>query len=245
MDKLYESKYYRLEENYWWFIARRDIIIKLIKKIGIDKTDKILDIGCSGGPLINSLKHNGFINIYGIDISMDAINLCKKRGLNNVTVMDGKKTQFKNEDFDVIIASDILEHIKNDHSALLEWYRLLKPNGKLILFVPAFDFLWSGHDKINKHYRRYNKSSLIKRLGETQFKVLRISYWNFILFFPIYLLRTFQHFMLKNEGEPQDQLYELHSLANKILIVLLKTENFFLKYFNFPTGVSVFTICRK
>ena len=245
MDKLYESKYHRLEDDYWWFIVRRDMIINLIKKIGINKTDKILEIGCSGGPLINFLKHSGFMNIYGIDISVDAINLCKKKGLTNVAVMDGAKTQFKNEEFDVIIASDILEHIKNGHSALLEWYRLLKPNGKLILFVPAFDFLWSGHDKINKHYRRYNKSSLIKSLGKTQFKLHRISYWNFILFFPTYLLRTFQRFLLKNKGDQKDQLYELNPLANGILITLLKTENLFLKYFNFPIGVSIFTICGK
>ena len=245
MDKLYESKYHRLETNYWLFIARRDAVINLIKEIGIDKTDKILDIGCSGGPLINLLKENGFTNTYGIDISADAINLCKKRGINNVTVMDGTKTLYKDEEFDTIIASDILEHIKNDDSALSEWYRLLKPNGKLILFVPAFDFLWSDHDEINNHFRRYNKSSLIKKLKESQFKLHRISYWNFTLFFPTYLLRMFQHFLLKKRGEPKDQLYELNSLANGILIALLKTENLFLKYFNFPIGVSIFTICGK
>ncbi|MBU1017219.1 class I SAM-dependent methyltransferase [Patescibacteria group bacterium] len=245
MDKLYESKYHRLEKYYWLLITRRGIIINLIKKMGVANNAKILEIGCSSGPLINLLKHNGFTNNYGIDISVDAINLCKKRDLNNVAIMDGAKTQFEDREFDIIIASDVLEHIKDDQSALLEWYRLLKPNGKLILFVPAFDFLWSDHDEINNHFRRYNKSSLTKKLKEAQFKVLRISYWNFVLFFPTYLLRTFQHFFTKKKDEPKDQLYELNSLVNKILIVLLKTENLFLKYFNFPTGVSIFTICRK
>ncbi|MBU4380848.1 class I SAM-dependent methyltransferase [Candidatus Parcubacteria bacterium] len=245
MNKLYESKYHRLETNYWLFIARRDAVINLIKKVDIGKTDKILDIGCSGGPLINLLKENGFMNIYGIDISVDAINLCKKRGINNVTVMDGTKTLYKDGEFDTIIASDILEHLKDEDSALSEWYRLLKPNGKLILSVPALNSLWSGHDEINGHYRRYNKSSLIKRLEKAQFKLHKISYWNFTLFFPIYVLSMFQHLLPKNKSALKDRLYELCPLINGTLVALLKTENFFLKYINYPVGISIFTVWRK
>ena len=245
MDKSYEKKYHKLEEKNWWFISRRNFISQLMKKIGIDQNAKVLEIGCSGGPLIEFLGNTGYSDITGIDLSKDAIDLCKKRGIKKVRVMDGAKTLFRENEFDLIIASDILEHIKDDDSALCEWYRLLKPKGELIVFVPAFNFLWSGHDEVNKHFRRYNKPSLISKMKKAQFKLQKVSYWNFFLFFPTYLLRTFQHSLLKKKSESKDQLFELNPLINRILITLLKFENFLLKYFNFPIGVSIFVVGRK
>ena len=131
MKKSYESKYHNLEMVYWWFEGRRDIIFKLLHLE--NKNSKILEVGCSGGPLLNYLKQKNFNNLYGMDISLDAVNLCKKRGIKNVLVGDGSKTGFKDNSFDIIIASDILEHIKNDSLALLEWNRILKNKGKLNL----------------------------------------------------------------------------------------------------------------
>jgi len=245
MDKSYESKYHLLEESNWWFVARRDIILKLIKKLDLKKNAKILEIGCSGGPLLKFLKQNGFLNIYGIDISASAIDLCRMRRIKNVAVMDGAKTQFKNGEFDLIIASDILEHINVDTSALSEWYRLLKPNGRLIIFVPAFNFLWSTHDETNYHYRRYSKSLLLKKLEKANFKINRSSYWNFCLFFPTAAMRILQRFSVKKKSKTKDQLYKLTPLVNNGLIILLKVENWFLKFLNFPIGVSIFAICKK
>ena len=109
MKKLYEIKYHLLEEKHWWFKGRRDIIFRLIKNL--NKKSKILEIGCSGGPLLKFLNKHGFNNTFGIDISKDAILYCKKKGLENVFFMDGTKTKFKNNFFDLIISSDSLEHI--------------------------------------------------------------------------------------------------------------------------------------
>lgn len=239
MDKSYEIKYHKLEEKNWWFKARRNTILHLIQKIGVNKNAKILDIGCSGGLLIKFLAHKGFLNIYGIDISENAIDLCKERGIKNVKVMDGTKLLFNDNEFDLVIASDVLEHIEEDSAALLEWYRVLKPNGKLIVMVPAFDFLWSSHDKINHHYRRYPKLDLKKKVKKANFKIMRISCWNFFLFFPTVVVRLLQRFYNK-KNELKDQLYQVNPLINKILANLLKVEDWFLNFLNFPLGVSIF-----
>lgn len=244
MEKSYELTYHALEENHWWFVARRDIILKLIRKLNIHKTEKILEIGCSGGPLMRSLKNRGFTNLYGIDISHDAIDLCKARNIENVAVMDGAKTQFKNEEFDVIIASDVLEHIEDDSAALAEWYRILKPNGKLLLFVPVHSFLWSSHDEVNKHFRRYAKVLLMNKLEKEHFIWDRISYWNFILFFPIYVLRTLQR-LLKRTSVSKNQLHGSNRFIDAILVTILKMENLLLEFIDFPMGVSLFAVCRK
>ena len=244
MDKSYELKYHKLEEDYWWFVGHRDIIYKLINNY--DKNAKILEIGCASGSLLKLLEIKGFKNIYGIDISEEAIKLCKKKGIRNCYVMDAVNMKFKDEEFDLIIAADVLEHIKDHSIALNEWKRVLKKNGKMIVFVPAFKFLWSDHDDINHHYRRYSKGELVKALNDSNFNIIRSSYWNFFLFFPVGLFRILKRsFKIRNKNEKKDQLYELNPFINKIFIGLLKFENSLIMMLNFPIGVSVFVIAKK
>ncbi len=244
MDVNYELKYHKLEEKNWWFISRRSLITQLIKKNGIHKSDKILEVGCAGGPLIKILAAEGYSNITGIDLSENAIELCKKRGIENAMVMDAAKTLFKDNEFDLLIASDILEHIEDDHSALAEWKRILKPNGILIVFVPAFSFLWSNHDVINHHFRRYSKGMLKGDIEKANLTINTLSFWNFSLFLPVCLLRLIQN-KQKNTVVTNDHLYELNPFINKMLIYLLKVENFLLRFIRFPFGVSVFAVCKK
>ena len=244
MDKSYELKYHNLEDKYWWFVGHRDIIYKLIKNF--DRNIKILEIGCASGSLLELLIVNGFKNIYGIDISEEAIKLCKKKGIKNCHVMDAVNMKFKNEEFDLIIAADVLEHIKDHNIALNEWKRILKKNGKMIIFVPAFKFLWSDHDYINHHYRRYSKYELIKALNDSNFNIIRSSYWNFLLFFPVGLFRILKRgFGIRTKNKKKDQLYELNPFINKIFINLLKFENSLMIMLNFPIGISVFIMAKK
>lgn len=243
MEKAYESKRHRLEANYWLFKAKRDIVSKLVQALN-DKTDsRILDVGCAGGYLMRFLEKMGFGEISGIDISDSAVAICKKKGVKNVMTADCTKTSFKNSMFDIVTAIDILEHVKDEKAALNEWRRILKKNGRLIVFAPAFTFLWSQHDEICHHYRRYSRSTLINTLKKVNFTIERSSYWNFSLFFPASLIKIFQRIFLKNHKS--DQLYELNPLVNKLLIYLLKFENLLLKRLDFPVGLSVFVIARK
>lgn len=243
MEKHYESKYHGMEEDNWWFVARREMILNLLQRE--NKNSKILEVGCSGGPLIQLLNKNGFKNVCGIDISNEAIELCKKRGIEHVSVMDGAKPAFKNEKFDIIIASDVLEHINDDSSALRNWNMLLNQGGKLIVFVPAFMFLWSDHDLVNLHYRRYSGGTLSAVLKRAGFRVERISHWNLSLFFPAALVRCLQRILPKNAGKKKDQLFKLNSVVNSALTSLLAFEDILLKWVSFPFGVSVFAVAKK
>jgi len=246
MEKKYASKYCSLEDGHWWFKARRDIIGRIIKEM--PKKAKILDVGCSGGVLINALKENCFWDISGIDISEEAIGKCKKAGLKKVKKADGTKTGLKANSFDLIIASDVLEHIKEEKKALKEWKRILKKNGKLLVFVPAFDFLWSAHDVANAHCRRYKKKKLCKTLKEAGFEVLQSGYWNFFLFLPVSLSRIVQNLFIPPEKghERGDQLTKPGRISNRLLSELLLLENrMFSNKVNFPFGVSIFALAKK
>jgi SAM-dependent methyltransferase len=249
MDKEYELKYHRLEKDYWWFRARRDMIFKLLRKMNINSNYKILDLGCASGFLIEFLEKKGFKNISGIDISKEAIKKCRDKGLTNTFTLDCVDTKFKDREFDILIASDVLEHIENDDIALREWNRILKKNGILIVFVPAFNFLWSQHDEANYHYRRYSRKKLLDGLKKSNFSILRTSYWNFSLFIPISFIRMLERFKSKkyadNAGK-EDQLSELPQIINKVLLYVLKIENSLLgKSLTYPYGLSVFAVGKK
>jgi len=243
MDQTYESKYHDLEATHPWFLGRRHMIIRLLR--GTDRNQKILEIGCSAGYLLEILKKYSFQNLFGIDISREAVELCRKKGIDQVFQMDAADPKFSNNEFDLIIASDILEHMPDDVAAMKKWYKILKPGGKLIVFTPAFNFLWTEHDEINHHFSRYTKKKLSEIFRVTGFATLRISYWNFILFFPTVVIRFFHRVLVKKRHKTHDHLYRMNSLARVLFLGLLQFENLLLEFINFPIGVSVFGVVKK
>jgi len=241
----YEKVYHQVEKKHWWNCSRRDFIYKLIHANKTDKGIKILDIGCSTGILIEGLFKLTSAGIFGIDVSDNAINACREKGLINTRVMSGEKLDFKNSTFDIVIASDCLEHIKDDQKALKEWYRVLKNQGKLIIFVPAFMALWSEQDNLSNHFKRYHRNELRLMLKKTGFKINRLSFWNNILFIPIFTIR-FIFGLIKTETKMEyNQLQLSNPFINRILMRLLIIENKILMKTNLPVGVSLFAICQK
>jgi SAM-dependent methyltransferase len=237
LDKDYEEKYHNLEERNWWFVSRRRAILSLLKNT--DKQARILDIGCAGGSLLNDLMNAGFENVTGTDVSAEAVAKCASRGLQ-VCQMDAHNLQFDPNQFDVIIASDTLEHLEFDEKALVNWHGILKSGGRILVFVPAYKFLWSGHDVINHHFRRYTKNGLAKRMQSAGFEVKRKGYWNFAAFFPTAIFR-----MLQRSRQAKDQLSGFGEFSNKILTGWMKIENEIFQATAFPCGVSVFVEAEK
>lgn len=248
MDKAYEIKYHEQEGQNWWFVARRDMIFRQLQQYNISPTAKILDIGSSGGILVLELIKRGYSNVYALDYSKDAIDLCQARGLKNSFVMDGHNPEFPDNEFDVIIASDCLEHLADDRLALQNWYRILKPGGKAIIYVPAFMWLWSGHDDINFHYRRYTSKELLRKLKDGGFEILETGYWDFFIFFPTAVIRIGQKLFNKSKQKKtakKDQLVLGPKWINSLLISLVTFENRLHSWIKFPFGVSTFSIAKK
>lgn len=243
MKEDYEIKYHNVERKHFWFKARRSYILQLLENT--PRSSCILDIGCSSGILLNELMAKGFqkINLFGIDISEKAIANCHHNGLENCFVMDAQEISL-DQKFDVIIASDCLEHLKDDDKALFNWHELLKPDGVLLVFVPAFMSLWSAHDVFNMHYRRYTKPKLKHKLEKSGFKIEKASYWNFLLFTPVFIFRTLNK-LSKSKSRDSDGDLSQPSLFNESIYKLINLENKLLKRLNFPFGVSTFCIAKK
>jgi SAM-dependent methyltransferase len=250
MDLTYEAKYHQLEEQHWWFASRRDAVYDLIQGLKLPASASILEIGCSGGPLMQRLRAAGYSDLTGIDVSAPAIELAHARGVPNVSVMDGANLQFADERFDLVIASDVLEHIEDETRALREWTRVLKPGGQLLVFVPAHTYLWSEHDVVNHHFRRYSRQGLQAALERVGLRAQRSSFWNAALYFPTAALRLGRRLVSgpvapeKKPGATGD-LHQFAGPANALLLQWIKLENRLLRRFNLPLGVSVFALAQK
>jgi 2-polyprenyl-3-methyl-5-hydroxy-6-metoxy-1,4-benzoquinol methylase len=245
VKKEYEDQYHRLEEKHWWFQGRRHLVRGLVLQAHPDRAGRILELGCAGGPLIHQLHADGYPHVTGIDISAEAIAVCRQRGLTDTHVMDAQKLAFPDESFDVLTASDVLEHLADAPRAVCEWRRVLKPEGVLIVFVPAFQFQWSEHDRINQHFKRYRRPELRRLLADNGFQVVRSSYWNFLLFWPVALIRLIRRLRPKDEAFAGD-IRPAPALLNRALTRLLRCENaLLLRGLNFPVGVSVMAVGRK
>ncbi|NML67021.1 class I SAM-dependent methyltransferase [Hymenobacter sp. RP-2-7] len=250
MDLSYEAKYHQLEERHWWFAGRRDAVFDIIQGLKLPSEAAILEIGCSGGPLLQRLRASGYTDVTGVDVSTAAIELAQARGVPNVTVMDGAALAFSSSSFDLVIASDVLEHIENESRALQEWVRVLQPGGQLLVFVPAHNYLWSAHDVVNHHFRRYSRLSLVRGLAAAGLRVQRSSFWNVALYFPVALVRLVARLL---RGRPTTtslagttgDLRQLPGLANYTLLSWIRLENWLLRRIDMPLGVSVFALAQK
>jgi ubiquinone/menaquinone biosynthesis C-methylase UbiE len=249
MDSSFEATYHQHEEAQWWFVTRREMILEMVKRLDLPAGAQVLEVGCSGGVLLEKLQKGVLKDgvIHGIDISTNAISLCRDRGLERVAVMDGSATTFSDRQFDLIIASDTLEHIAQDKTALAEWHRILKPSGSLIIFVPAHPFLWSHHDEVNHHHRRYRGPHFRQLIQNAGFDVKRYSFWNFTLFFAVMTIRLFQRLTRTHKPNRQKTVAVVPGLMNRLLMVLLRIENKLLNRYNidFPVGISLFALCQK
>ena len=138
--------------------------------------------------------------------------------------------------------ADVLEHIKNDKQALNNLRKNLKPKGLILLTIPAYNYLFSKKDIILKHYRRYSFNQ-IKNLVSKNFKVLRITFFNTFLFVPIALITLVLKFLKVDYIEKVENTP--NKFINNLLMSIFKAELFFLKYIDFPFGVSIIIIGEK
>ena len=246
MDTAYQAIYWQLEQTHWWFQGRAHFILGLLRRLEVPTSAAILEVGCSAGPLMRRLHAAGFSNVTGIDLSEDAIQRCHAEGLPNAAVMDAANPQYADQSFDLLIASDVLEHIGDERTALRNWLRILKPGGQLVVCVPAFTFLWSHHDTVNHHRRRYTRKALRAALGRAGFAVGRAGYWNFTLFFPVAAVRLVQRAVGPSNDPTAGQLHASGRFVNSVLYGLLRAENYLLlNACPFPLGVSAFAVTSR
>lgn len=229
------------EENYWWHTGRMNIVDKQLAKLSTGKSLKILNIGCGTGGTIPTLEKYG--DVTNVDISTEALKFLKSKGYSGKLIKD-HRLPFKEGEFDLVVAFDVLEHIDQDRLSLDEWRRVLKKNGKVIVTVPAYEFLWSGHDTSLHHQRRYTRSRLDWDLKKSSFSKLKNSY---MITFSFFLVVGFR-FLYKLSGKKMTEntsYVNVPPAVNALFDRILRIEGTLLKFISLPFGTSVLGIYEK
>ena len=234
---------FELEESHWWHIGRRRIIADFVRDICAqvtDRTPRILDVGCGTGANVQMLSQFG--DAEGVDISPDALAFCHARGLDKVKLGAAEELPYEDESFDLVTALDVVEHLDDDVAGLREMRRVLRPGGRVLLFVPTFMWLWGVQDDISHHRRRYRLPELRRAVIEAGFEVERTTYANITFLWPTFLGRLFMRVTgIRPESESHINIVALNPLFARIL----GSEARFLRFMNFPIGVSGLCVARK
>ena len=180
----------------------------------------------------------------GVDISDEALQFCRKRGLENVRNADLLELPFAAETFDVVTALDVLEHLDDDTAALREFWRVLKPGGRAFIFAPAHRWLWSLQDEVSHHKRRYIARTLRDAVSKAGLEVERQTYVSTFLLPVIYLGR--QWLKVRRRFRDFDTENDLHpKWSNGILRGIFQLEIPILRRTDMPFGASLLCVARK
>lgn len=231
------------EKTYWWHVGRIRIIQSYLKRAKVDeKRSKILNIGCGTGGTIDMLERFGDTD--NVDISDEAIKFMKQQGHKSITKVSDIKLPFKAKTYDVACAFDVLEHIDKHVDALKEWKRVTKDDGVIIITVPAYQWLWSGHDVSLHHKRRYTIKRLAAAAQEAGLKPDKMSY---AIVFSLPLVAGFRLLdkTLRWRASSETSYVNVPSWINMFFTKLLYGEAKLHGVISFPFGTSVIAVFSK
>lgn len=202
MDRDYELQTHRAEDRHWWYRGRRVVLERVIDDLRLPARARILDAGCGSGRNMVELARHGTVT--GIELSETSVALARERGMGEAIAGSVLEMPFEAGSFDLAASLDVIEHLEDDIGALRELRRVVTPGGSLLVTVPAYQWLWSGHDEVNHHFRRYTRRSL-QRAGERAgWQQVRTTYFNSLLLPAAVMLRVLDRFSRKTTESSLD-----------------------------------------
>lgn len=236
---------FQVERKHWWYQGMRNITEALLKErypndINLD----ILDAGCgTGSAMMDYLSKFGTVT--GVDLSSFALDFSKKRGANRLGRASVLNLPFADSQFDLVTSFDVLyeDSVSNDESALKEFFRVVRPGGRVYLRLPAYNWLRGQHDKVIHTARRYHLKQVASLLQANNAEIELISYANMFLFPAALFKRVFDQ--LFNNRPPVSDLEFPAGPVNGLLQNILTFESLLLKKISLPFGLSIIAIAKK
>jgi SAM-dependent methyltransferase len=246
MDLQFLQEYEQFEFRHWWHVARRRIITGFFDRYCPNhqaKPPRWLDVGCGTGVMLNDYQR--ITDKTGLEADPNCVQRAQSKGLR--VLQTGVDWDLKSHGrFDLVSLCDVLEHVEHEQPALRAVYDALNPGGILLVTVPALQSLWSSHDVINHHFRRYNHKQLLALFDPRQWEVLKSSYFCSFLLPMIWAFRK-----LKNRRERNSTVQPTHDnhfgprWLDAILYAIFRSEAAFLRVMNLPPGSSIILVARK
>ena len=238
MERVVYEQMAELDERHWWYKARREIIADLIRREAtLPAEAKILEIGCGTGHNLAML--GGFGHVDGLELDDEARGISEKRlGRKIMRSPLPELAEVEDRHYDLIGAFDVIEHIDDDKAALASIATKLKPGGKFIMTVPAHQWMWTAHDVVNHHKRRYSKRGLKALVEGSPLKLDKLGYFNSLLF----PLAVAERAASKIRGKEDADVRLPPAPFNAALELVFATERHFVGRLPLPIGLSLFAV---
>jgi SAM-dependent methyltransferase len=230
-----------VEETHWWFVGRRKLFARELSNAGVSPNGRVLDVGTSTGANLRMLRELGFRNAIGLDPSEDAVRICIEKGRGPVLRGDVQALPFPSGSMDLVLATDVVEHVVDDLRALQEICRVLAPGGKALITVPAFQSLWGPEDERSWHKRRYRLRPLIRLIMTSGLRPIANYYFNYLLFLPVWVVRhSVERLGVKLESESNLNAPALNGVLSAIFSLDVMTAS----WLRPPFGVSILCLAE-
>jgi SAM-dependent methyltransferase len=247
MENYLYDEIFKLEQDHWWFCAKRKIVLSIIQKylpLNSERKDLgVCDLGCGCGMMLMDISKTGY-SVIGLDSSNLAIEYCRKRGAEVFYAEMTQKIPLSDNSVQCITLLDVLEHVEDEQKVLSEIIRILKPGGIVICTVPAYSWLWTKRDDFHHHKRRYQKKGLLKLFNYfPEFEIILESYINCFLFLPALFERIIKKmFPPDSHGDLTIPRFGL----NRLLKSIFASERFIVnRNLSLPFGLSIILVARK
>lgn len=198
---------------------------------------RVLDAGCGTGR--NLLEFSVLGPVQGVEISSEAIEFCAERGIHGITQAPIENMPLADGSFDLVLATDVIEHLDDDRLALRELWRVAAPGARLLVTVPAYRWLWGPHDEIYHHVRRYTLASLREALFASGWSPVVSSYFNSLLLPPAAAVRLAAR-VRHSQDDGRLDVNLTPAALNRTLLAPMELEASLIKRgVRFPAGVSI------
>jgi SAM-dependent methyltransferase len=205
MDPIVMQAMLGADERHWWYRGRRRVIRAELGRLALPGAAAILDAGCGSGRTMQELA--AFGSVSGVELSEPAAEVARARGVGEVVICRLEQLPWSAESFDLITCLDVIEHTPDDRVALAELRRVCRPGGHLLVTVPAYPRLWSVHDEVNHHYRRYSRVALRAAAVDAGWTIERMSSFNSMLLAPAAMVRLSRRRRTRGRGGAVADVY--------------------------------------
>jgi SAM-dependent methyltransferase len=227
-----------LDERHWWYRGRRRMLAALLEGVELPPQARILDAGCGSGRTLDELARYG--RAHGVELNPLGLAAARSRG-HEVEQAAVEAIPFEDASFDLVTCLDVIEHTDDDVAALRELRRVARPGGRLVVSVPAHPRLWSQHDVMNGHRRRYVRRTLRAAAEAAGWQIERMTGFNVVYLAPAALVRIGRR--ERREGESELELTP--PALNPLLELPLRLEAALVRRgASLPTGLSLLAVLR-
>jgi SAM-dependent methyltransferase len=229
-----------LEQAHWWFVGRRELLGRVIGGLELSRDAKILEVGCGVGGNLPLLRRFGAVEA----LEPDAESRDYVAARLGVTVADGRLPDglpYQDRAFDAVCSFDVLEHVEEDAASTRRLAELVAPGGYLVATVPAYRWMWSRHDELHHHRRRYTRAEFEALFRQAGLKVVKASYFNTLLFPLAVAARTAKRWLgLKGEDDRMPPGW-----LNRLLTRVFRWEATWVAQGAMPFGLSILVVARR